>query len=82
VVTDSGPMPEIVQGAGLVVPRRDAPALAAAIDRLLRNEVLARKLGECGRLRARTVYGMDRYVDEMMAVYRRHLLPAAGRRAA
>jgi glycosyltransferase involved in cell wall biosynthesis len=83
VVTDSGAMPEIVQGAGLVVPRWDASALASAIDRLLRNGVLARKLGEAGRLRARTTYGMDRYVDQMMSVYRRHLLRAAvGRRAA
>jgi L-malate glycosyltransferase len=83
VVTDSGPMPEIVGSAGLVVAKRDARALAEAIDRLLRNEVLARKLGEAGRLRARTVYGMDRYVDQMLAVYRRHLLAdAGGRRAA
>ncbi|HMC36063.1 MAG TPA: glycosyltransferase, partial [Myxococcales bacterium] len=82
VVTDSGAMPEIVQGAGLVVPRQDAPALASAIDRLLRNEVLARKLCEAGRLRACTVYGMDRYVEQMLSVYRRHLLPAAGGRRA
>jgi glycosyltransferase involved in cell wall biosynthesis len=82
VVTDSGPMPEIVKGAGLVVPKRDAPALAEAIDGLLRNDVLARKLGEAGRLRARTFYGMDRYVEQMMSVYRRHLVPAAGRRQA
>jgi glycosyltransferase involved in cell wall biosynthesis len=75
-------MPEIVQGAGLVVPKRDATSLGAAIDRLLRNEVLARKLGDAGRLRARIVYGMDRYVEQMMSVYRRHLIPAAGRRAA
>jgi glycosyltransferase involved in cell wall biosynthesis len=77
VVTDSGPMPEIVEGAGLVVPKRDAPALAEAIDRLLLNDVLARKLGEGGRLRARTVYGMDRYVEQLLSVYRRHLLPTA-----
>lgn len=82
VVTDSGAMPEIVKGAGLVVPKRDAPALAEAIDGLLRNDVLARKLGEAGRLRARTFYGMDRYVEQMMSVYRRHLLPAGGGRQA
>jgi glycosyltransferase involved in cell wall biosynthesis len=82
VVTDSGAMPEIVQGAGLVVARQDAPSLASAIDRLLRNEVLARKLGEAGRVRACTVYGMDRYVEEMVSVYRRHLLPDARRQRA
>ena len=83
VVTDSGPMPEIVGSAGLVVAKRDARGLAEAIDRLLRNEVLARKLGDAGRVRARTVYSMDRYVEQLLAVYRRHLLPdAGGRRAA
>jgi len=82
VVTDSGPMPEIVEGAGLVVPKGNVPALADAIDRLLRNDVLARKLGEGGRKRARTVYAMDRYVEQLLAVYRRHLLPDAGGRQA
>ncbi|MFL5311884.1 MAG: glycosyltransferase family 4 protein [Myxococcales bacterium] len=83
VVTRSGALPEVVEGAGLVVPKRDADALASAIDGLLRNEVLARKLGEAGRVRARTVYGMDRYVEQMMSVYRRHLPPgASGQRAA
>jgi glycosyltransferase involved in cell wall biosynthesis len=82
VVTDSGPMPEIVEGAGLVVPKGDAPALADAIDRVLRNDMLARKLGEGGRTRARTVYAMDRYVDKLLAVYRRHLLQAVGGRRA
>jgi glycosyltransferase involved in cell wall biosynthesis len=66
----------------LVVPKRDAPALAEAIDRLLLNDVLARKLGEGGRLRARTVYGMDRYVEQLLSVYWRHLLPTAGGRRA
>jgi L-malate glycosyltransferase len=78
IVTESGPMPEIVHGAGLVVPKRDAPALADAIERLLGNDVLARKLGELGRARARTLYGMDRHVEQLMSVYRRHLPVTAG----
>jgi glycosyltransferase involved in cell wall biosynthesis len=82
VVTDSGPMPEIVEGAGLVVPKRDEIALAAALDRLLHDDLLARRLGERGRTRALAAYPMDRYVDELLAVYRRHLLPAARLRAA
>lgn len=73
VVTNSGPMPEIVEGAGLVVPKRDAAALAEAIDGLLRNHVLARKLGDRGRLRASAVYGMDRSIEQLMSVYRRYL---------
>jgi len=76
VVTDSGPLPEIVGGGGLVVPKRDARTLALAIDRILENDLLARKLGERGHARARALYSMDRYVEQMMSVYRRHL-PAA-----
>ena len=35
-----------------------------------------------GESRAAPPYSMDRYVDELLAVYRRHLLPAARLRAA
>jgi glycosyltransferase involved in cell wall biosynthesis len=73
VVTDSGPLPEIFGGGGLVVPKRDARTLASAIDRILGNELLARKLGEQGHARARELYSMERYVEQMMSVYRRHL---------
>jgi glycosyltransferase involved in cell wall biosynthesis len=76
VVTESGPLPEIVGGGGLIVPKRDSLALANAIDRVLTNELLARKLGEHGRARAQALYSMDRYVEQQMSVYRRHL-PAA-----
>src|SRR5262249_10842121 len=77
VVTESGAMPEIVQGAGLVVPKRDEAALAAAIDRLLHDELLAQRLGEAGRARVRERYGIDRWVEQLLSVYRRHLAPAA-----
>jgi glycosyltransferase involved in cell wall biosynthesis len=73
VVTDSGPMPQIVDNAGLVVPKRDVGALADAIERVLGNDVLARKLGERGRTRARTVYAMERFVEQLMSVYGHHL---------
>jgi glycosyltransferase involved in cell wall biosynthesis len=73
VVTDSGPMPEIMGGAGLAVPKKDPTALANAIGTLLRNDLLRRKLGETGRLRARSLYGMDRFVEQLLSVYRRHL---------
>jgi glycosyltransferase involved in cell wall biosynthesis len=73
VVTESGPLPEIVGGGGLVVPKRDARTLASAIDRILGNELLTRKLAERGQARARALYSMERYVEQMMSVYRRHL---------
>jgi colanic acid biosynthesis glycosyl transferase WcaI len=40
------------QGAGLVVPPGDAAALAAAIAMLATDEVVRKRLGETGRLRA------------------------------
>jgi glycosyltransferase involved in cell wall biosynthesis len=81
VVTDSGPLPEIVGGGGLVVPKRDAPTLASAIDRILGNGLLARKLGEQGHARARARYSMEHYVEQMMSVYRRHLSAGETERA-
>jgi len=77
VVTESGAMPEIARGAGLVVPKRDETALAAAIDRLLLDDRLAQELGEAGRARVRERYGIDRWVEELLAVYRRHLPSSA-----
>jgi glycosyltransferase involved in cell wall biosynthesis len=51
VATDVGGVPEIVEDGktGLVVPPRDAAALAEGIVRVLSDPVLARRLGEAGR---------------------------------
>jgi glycosyltransferase involved in cell wall biosynthesis len=82
VVTESGAMPQIVGDAGLVVPRHDAVALAEALQRVFADETLARRLSLRGRRRAEERYGMDRYVDRTLEVYRRLLAGRAGRRAA
>lgn len=80
VVTDSGAMPELVDhgGAGLVVPKDDPAAMAAAIRRLLDDAWLAATLGSAARARARR-YDMDAFVRRVVALYR-ELCPAlAGR---
>jgi glycosyltransferase involved in cell wall biosynthesis len=82
VVTQSGAMPAIVEDAGLVVPRHDAVAMAEALQRVLADETLARRLAVRARRRAEERYGMDRYVDSTLEVYRRLLAGRAGRRAA
>ena len=53
VVSNRGALPEIVEDAGVLVDPDDAAALAAAVDRLLRDASSAAKLAERGCLRAR-----------------------------
>jgi glycosyltransferase involved in cell wall biosynthesis len=69
VVSQSGAMPEIVGATGVVVPKKDPPALAAAITRLLDDPLLCTRLGRIARARARGRYGMRRWVEDMVAVY-------------
>jgi glycosyltransferase involved in cell wall biosynthesis len=68
--------------SGLVVPPRDAAALAGAITRLLEQPDLAARLVEGGR-RVAARHGVDRMVDGTLAVYGAlGREPAAPRRAA
>lgn len=49
VATETGGIPELLAGgAGLLVPERDAPALAQAIERLVRDPAGRDTLGRCG----------------------------------
>lgn len=79
VVTRSGAMPDLVGEAGIVVPKRDPEALAAAVNRIVGDPKLAARLGRLGRERARR-FGMDAYVERMLALYRNVI--GARRRAA
>lgn len=50
IATTTGGIPELVRpGTGLLVPPEDASALADAIHTILRDETLARTLGQSGR---------------------------------
>jgi glycosyltransferase involved in cell wall biosynthesis len=60
----------VVDGeTGLLVPPCDAKRLRAAIDRLLADGDLRRRLGEAGRRRIAERYGWDRVVDATVACY-------------
>jgi glycosyltransferase involved in cell wall biosynthesis len=55
--------------AGVLVPARDAAALASAITALLRDPPRARALGEAGRRRAPR-YGADTMIASLVKLYR------------
>ncbi|HEX9887895.1 MAG TPA: glycosyltransferase family 4 protein [Nitriliruptorales bacterium] len=84
VASRAGALPEVVGSdgqAGLLVPPGDPDALAAALGRVLDDEVLARRLGTTAHHRVLARFTWDRTAAATEAVYTRALgLPtAAGR---
>lgn len=55
---------------GFVVPPRDPAALAEAINCLLSDESLRRRMGEAGRVRARAEFSEEVMVERVIEVYR------------
>jgi glycosyltransferase involved in cell wall biosynthesis len=55
---------------GITVPPADADALAAALDRLLRDPDLRLRLGGAARERVRREFSLERMVADTLAVYR------------
>jgi glycosyltransferase involved in cell wall biosynthesis len=62
---------------GLLVPPRDATALAAAIRLLIENPDLRRRMGLAGRTRAESEFGIERVVQRHLEIYRELLAGAA-----
>lgn len=73
VVTRSGALPEIVEDgvSGIIVPRGDVAALAAAIGGLLADPAKRAAMGRAARLRAREHYGWDQCAARLLAFYDR-----------
>jgi glycosyltransferase involved in cell wall biosynthesis len=73
VACRSGGAPEsIADGAtGLLVPVRDSVAIAEAILALLTNRERAAQMGHTGYERARDLFGWERFVTSLEAVYER-----------
>lgn len=71
VATDAGGLPEVVEDGvtGLVVPRGDAGALAAAIGSLLDDAELRRRMGQAGRERALRHFDWDRTAERLEELY-------------
>ncbi len=64
-------MPEILEGAGLIVPPGDPDALADALVTLASDPELRRNLGERGREKLIASYGYDTGRDVLLRVLRR-----------
>jgi glycosyltransferase involved in cell wall biosynthesis len=71
VSTPVGAIEEAVQRdrTGLIVPPRDAAALAEALGRLMRDASMRRVMGEAGRAYAQAHFGIDAMLDAMEAVF-------------
>jgi glycosyltransferase involved in cell wall biosynthesis len=61
---------------GLLVPPRDARALAAAIARLLDDPALRARLGTAARAKALARFDEKIVIKETLAVYREVMRPA------
>lgn len=72
VTTDAPGCREVVTDGvtGLLVPVRDADALAAALKKLINDADLRRRMGEQLRLRAETEFGQENVIAQTLAVYR------------
>ena len=72
VATDAGGLPEVVEHGvtGLVVPRGDANALAAAMESLLADPVRWRRMGVAGRERVLRLFDWDRTAEQFETIYR------------
>jgi glycosyltransferase involved in cell wall biosynthesis len=61
---------EVVADTGLLVPIRDADAIAAALIKLSESPELVERLGQAARQRAITRFGWDGVIDRHLEVYR------------
>jgi glycosyltransferase involved in cell wall biosynthesis len=73
VATTAGGIPEVVEDGvnGLLVPPRDARALADAIIRALRDASLRQRFGTAGLARVKARFTVERMVEQTAAVYAR-----------
>lgn len=71
VATHVGGIPELVvhERTGLLVPPRDALALALALERYARNPELRQRHGAAARARFVASFTQDRMVDAILTVY-------------
>ena len=71
VATEVGGVPELVEDGvtGFLVPPRDPDALAEALQKLIADPELRRRMGEAGREKALKEFTLDRMLHETEKVY-------------
>jgi glycosyltransferase involved in cell wall biosynthesis len=74
VTTDMPGCREVVRDGdnGLLVPARDANALAGALERLIADRSLRQQMGVRGRVRAEKEFGSEGVIRETLALYAEH----------
>lgn len=72
VASATGGVPELVEDgvSGLLVPPRDAPALASALQRVLNDNLFSARLTKAGRERALRDFTLERVVRQVEQVIR------------
>ncbi|MGH7435744.1 MAG: glycosyltransferase family 4 protein [Polyangiaceae bacterium] len=80
VASDVGGIVDVIKHdqTGLLVPEKDAAALAKAVLQVLGDRSLAVRLGEGGRRFAETHFDWERITDETEALYRRVVAASGG----
>jgi glycosyltransferase involved in cell wall biosynthesis len=70
ISTRIGGIPEMVieNQTGFLVPSEDVPELAGAIEKVINDRSLARRLGEAGYERAQTLFSIDKNVRQLNAL--------------
>ena len=73
IAADNGGTPEAVLDGqtGFLVPTGDVEATAAALDRVLGDAQLRRRLGEQARGHVESYFGTDQYIGRILAAYER-----------
>jgi glycosyltransferase involved in cell wall biosynthesis len=68
--TSGGAVEAVVHGqTGMLVPANDTSATAVALDQLLSDAPLRRRLGEAGRQRVENYFALDKFIQRVLATY-------------
>ncbi|WP_420569038.1 glycosyltransferase family 4 protein [Thalassovita sp.] len=73
IASTAGGLPEVLGGAGVLVPPRDPQALAAAINDLLSDPDRRQTLGQAARQRAQTHFSASAIAGKLLEYYRQAL---------
>ena len=69
IATTGGALPEVVGDAGILVPPKNADALAAAIKQLLADKQAQQRMSEAGRKRVREKFSWEQAARKTLEVY-------------